>query len=91
MQWHQLLSARISKISGALTAFLADPLSRWLVRLHDQLLPRVLVSGTLGLCRYYILVLAIVTPFFAVANAYGTGLTDFDMSSVYGTVSCPTA
>ena len=38
-------------------------------------------------CRYYILVLAIITPFFAVANAYGTGLTDFDMSSVYGTVS----
>ena len=42
-------------------------------------------------CRYYVLVLAIIVPFFAVANAYGTGLTDFDMSSVYGTVSslCP--
>lgn len=39
------------------------------------------------MCRYYVLVLAIITPFFAVANAYGTGLTDFDMSSVYGTVS----
>ena len=38
------------------------------------------------LCRYYVLVLAFITPFFAVANAYGTGLTDFDMSSVYGTV-----
>ena len=37
-------------------------------------------------CRYYILVLAAIVPFFAVANAYGTGLTDFDMSSVYGTV-----
>ena len=37
-------------------------------------------------CRYYVLVLAFITPFFAVANAYGTGLTDFDMSSVYGTV-----
>lgn len=44
------------------------------------------------LCRYYVLVLAVIVPFFAVANAYGTGLTDFDMSSVYGTVSslCPT-
>ena len=42
-------------------------------------------------CRYYVLVLAVIVPFFAVANAYGTGLTDFDMSSVYGTVSsqCP--
>ena len=39
------------------------------------------------LCRYYVLVLAVIVPFFAVANAYGTGLTDFDMSSVYGTVS----
>ena len=38
-------------------------------------------------CRYYVLVLAAIIPFFAVANAYGTGLTDFDMSSVYGTVS----
>ena len=38
-------------------------------------------------CRYYVLVLAALIPFFAVANAYGTGLTDFDMSSVYGTVS----
>ena len=37
-------------------------------------------------CRYYVLVLAAIIPFFAVANAYGTGLTDFDMSSVYGTV-----
>jgi len=38
-------------------------------------------------CRYFILVLAVIVPFFGVANAYGTGLTDFDMSSVYGTVS----
>lgn len=45
------------------------------------------VSPSSVMCRYYILVLALITPFFAVANAYGTGLTDFDMSSVYGTVS----
>ncbi len=30
--------------------------------------------------------LVIVSPLFAVANAYGAGLTDFDMSSIYGTV-----
>jgi hypothetical protein len=36
--------------------------------------------------RYYLLVLVFVSPFFAVANAYGAGLTDFDMSSIYGTV-----
>ena len=38
------------------------------------------------LCRYYMLVLAVITPFFAIANTYGAGLTDFDMSPVYGTV-----
>ena len=38
------------------------------------------------LCRYYMLVSAVITPFFAIANAYGAGLTDFDMSPVYGTV-----
>ncbi|BDA49724.1 probable metal-nicotianamine transporter YSL6 [Coccomyxa sp. Obi] len=36
---------------------------------------------------YYLLVLVIVSPLFAVANAYGAGLTDFDMSSIYGTVA----
>lgn len=30
--------------------------------------------------------LVVVSPLFAVANAYGAGLTDFDMSSIYGTV-----
>ena len=49
-------------------------------------IPPIITSCSV-MCRYYILVLAIITPFFAVANAYGTGLTDFDMSSVYGTVS----
>lgn len=39
-----ILSARTSKISSALTAFLPDPLSHWLVRLHNQLLLRVLAS-----------------------------------------------
>ena len=32
------------------------------------------------------LVLVFITPVFAVANTYGAGLTDFDMSSIYGTV-----
>ena len=36
------------------------------------------------------MVLVAVSPLFAVANAYGAGLTDFDMSSVYGTVSLST-
>ena len=36
--------------------------------------------------RYMVLVLVFVSPLFAVANAYGAGLTDFDMSSIYGTV-----
>ena len=40
----------------------------------------------LVLCRYMVLVLVFVSPLFAVANAYGAGLTDFDMSSIYGTV-----
>lgn len=36
--------------------------------------------------RYFVLVLVFITPVFAVANTYGAGLTDFDMSSIYGTV-----
>ena len=45
------------------------------------------MEGTLlRLRRYYVLVLVFITPVFAVANAYGAGLTDFDMSSIYGTV-----
>ena len=43
------------------------------------------------LCRYYMLVSAVITPFFAIANAYGAGLTDFDMSPVYGTVRSSSA
>jgi hypothetical protein len=47
-------------------------------------IPFQLIRG--AACRYYLLVLVIVSPLFAVANAYGSGLTDFDMSSIYGTV-----
>ena len=34
-------------------------------------------------CRYYLLIGLIVAPLLAVGNAYGTGLTDWNMSSLY--------
>ena len=54
--------------------------------LPDKPLLQAFAIFLLRLCRYMVLVLVFVSPLFAVANAYGAGLTDFDMSSIYGTV-----
>lgn len=44
-----------------------------------------------GTRRYYLLIGLMVAPLLAVGNAYGAGLTDWNMASLYTKVSCPGA
>jgi hypothetical protein len=39
------------------------------------------------MCRYYIIITFIFVPFFAMANSYAAGLTDWNMATIYGKVT----